>query len=447
MADSQTQNKLHFTVFQTLLLISYVFHQTESWDHRWLAVVSVGVLFLFAKTPLQQIIFWTASLLYVVIYFEKFPNLANHSNLSFFIFLLVLPMAWKTSLWLSDKNYPHFLKTMRWVAVITYFFAAFHKLNSDFFNIEVSCANDKMGEYLDLLPDQWESFKLVFRQWLPFLGFITEAVIPVSLLIPRLRYFGIVFQCGLHFLLAPLGFIDFSSLAMGLSWSFVNPKSLDALLLKKHLKQIVTAVLLLTIGLGLFRWGNQQEEFEFFEGMAFTAIFISLIWFHVLPKLDRSALRLPTSLAHILFIALLFIYGASNYLGLRTAGTFSMFSNLQTEGATSNHLLLSSNPFKIFSFQEDLVEVVSVDERYQGYYRKMPYPEQLIPRVEFSRLMDIFKQRRGPPIAMEVIYQNKTLKTQDLANDAQFNFDVPTWQKKLFKFRGIQKQGPQKCAW
>jgi hypothetical protein len=340
------------------------------------------------------------------------------------------------------------IKTLRLFALITYFFATFHKFNSDFFNPEVSCANDKMGEYLDLLPSFFDFSKMYLRRLLPLVGFLTEAIIPLFLFVPSLRYFGVLFQCGLHFLLAPLGFIDFSSLAMVLSWSFVKPQaSANDATLEKQLQMLGWSCVALVIGLGLFRWHPQSEEYSFFEGIAFTVIFAPFVFKTILPRLDFTWITLPRPLILKLAVLLLFVYGFSNYLGLRTAGTFSMFSNIQTEGPTSNHLLLSDNPFKIFSFQEDLVEIVSVSENIRGFYRKMPEPGQVIPRVEFSRMLDILREQNRENAALEIIYAGQTRTTQNAANDPGFYMPAPAWQKKLFKFRAVLKEGPQICAW
>lgn len=73
------------------------------------------------------------------------------------------------------------------------------------------------------------------------------------------------------------------------------------------------------------------------------------------------------------FLIGLCCFGLMPYLGLRTAGTFSMFSNLRTEGPRSNHLLLATNPLKRWGYQEDVVwilnlspEVVDMDPKMQS---------------------------------------------------------------------------------
>ena len=80
---------MHLAFFQGFLLIAYMFHQTESWDHRDVAVYSVFVVaaFLVLKRY-RNLVFGLASLPILYRYTLVFPNLANHSNLSFFLFLL-----------------------------------------------------------------------------------------------------------------------------------------------------------------------------------------------------------------------------------------------------------------------------------------------------------------------------------------------------------------------
>lgn len=440
---------MHLAFLQAFLLIAYMFHQTESWDHRDVAVYSifvVGAFLVFRRH--RNIVFAVAAVPILYRYSMIFPNLANHSNLSFFLFLLLTVItSYNLKNRSADTVFP-LIKTLRLFALITYFFAAFHKFNIDFFNPEVSCANDKMGEYLDLLPDFLNSSKVYLRRLLPLVGFFTEAIIPLFLFIPRWRFFGVLFQCGLHFLLAPLGFIDFSSLALVLSWSFVNPlASANEASLEKQLQLLGWSCVALVIGLGLFRWYPQNEEYSFFEGVAFAAIFAPFVFKTILPKIDLAPITWPRPWLLKMAALLLFVYGFSNYLGLRTAGTFSMFSNIQTEGRTSNHLLLFANPFKVFPYQDDLVEIVSVSENIRGFYRKMPQPEQVIPRIEFSRMLDILREQGRQNAALEVIYAGQTRTTQNAASDPDFYLPAPAWQKKLFKFRAVLKEGPQICAW
>jgi hypothetical protein len=52
---------------------------------------------------------------------------------------------------------------------------------------------------------------------------------------------------------------------------------------------------------------------------------------------------------------------SSPYLGIKTAGTFTMYSNLQTSGLESNHFLFGRTPF--YTRMDDLVKIIESSDR------------------------------------------------------------------------------------
>ncbi|MEL6263995.1 MAG: hypothetical protein AAFR12_23415, partial [Cyanobacteria bacterium J06626_6] len=106
------------------------------------------------------------------------------------------------------------------------------------------------------------------------------------------------------------------------------------------------------------------------------------------PLLSSASTTAQSGQGHralVLFSAsIILLFGLSPYLGLRTAGTFSMFSNLKTEGEYSNHFLLGQNQLKLWGYQEDVVEVLEIDDetaRLGHKYR--PLKGYKLPVVEF----------------------------------------------------------------
>jgi hypothetical protein len=79
--------------------------------------------------------------------------------------------------------------------------------------------------------------------------------------------------------------------------------------------------------------------------------------------------------------ALLVLNGMSPYLGLKTETSFSMFSNLRTEGKQPNHLFVPSW-IKLTALQDDLVEVSASDNRVLQDYANS---KSLLPYFEFRR--------------------------------------------------------------
>lgn len=147
--------------------------------------------------------------------------------------------------------------------------------------------------------------------------------------------------------------------------------------------------------------------------------------------------------------AVLIFLGVSNYLGLRTGGTFSMFSNLQTEGDTSNHILLGSNPFKIWDYQEDMVIIRSASRNARIRGRPDGYG---VPLVEFQRKMAMWRDpQRKSPVAMTFEYRGTVYKTENVGTlDEDFILDVNQlgWSHYFMTFRKIQLDNkPVQCRW
>jgi hypothetical protein len=148
-----------------------------------------------------------------------------------------------------------------------------------------------------------------------------------------------------------------------------------------------------------------------------------------------------------IFPVILLLHGMTSYLGLRTAGNFSMFSNLRTEGPASNHFLLSSNPLKLWSYQEDAVSFIDIDDRRAriGFQYQRLNGNQL-PVVEFRKLIYAWT-RAGLTIPMTFEYRGKIHSTEDIANDPVWRTNTRDWEMVLMDFRSIQPSGPNRCRW
>ena len=93
----------------------------------------------------------------------------------------------------------------------------------------------------------------------------------------------------------------------------------------------------------------------------------------------------------------LLLFGLTSYFGLRTAGNFSMYSNLRTEAGRSNHLVLGDNQLKWASYQDDVVRIVDIGNgakirRYLNRWGKLE--GNLLPLVEFRKLLLKWRKER-----------------------------------------------------
>ncbi len=438
----------HYLVFQGLLLLAFMFHQFEDWRDRPYAFFSLACLLLFVLLKkYRQFVFLFFLVVGSARYIYLFPNLANHSNLNLFLFLAILPYQWTLTRGKTAPKLENLMSLLRSLIFVLYFFTFFHKFNWDFLFPGTSCASSKLQDYIDLIPHSWTSLRYFAYKSGPWFGLIIEGIIPLTLPFKQTRRFALFFLIGLHFLLAPMGFTDFSSLAMAMAWCFVDVQKLKTDQLERHLSHLIGFCLFFELIFAFSRFPSGRESNEMLEGFLFALAYTPFLLIHFWGQVDRSSLKIPPSPFGKAFILIVFLFGFNNYLGLRTAGNFSMFSNLVTEGERGNHVLLGNNPFKIFGFQEDVVKILKVNAHGRDVYKNMPMKGQLIPRVEFSRILDVYREWGYQRVSMTILYEGEVRQTSSAGFDENFDLPSPWIYKKLLKFRAIQPSGRQYCYW
>jgi hypothetical protein len=294
-----------------------------------------------------------------------------------------------------------------------------------------------------------------------------ELVGGLLLMLPKLQGPILLFSWMMHVSLALIGFVDFGTLAFALLFTFIPPTYLRLLDEHPHVQigkyQIHRVhgyfwVLLLSSALAGIHYQLDLKlgDIKFLNGLLLFVGVLLLIW----PILQRlcSAQRLPwsgvplvTQQTHPLvigvFILLICFYGITPYLGLRTAGNFSMFSNLRTEGSVSNHLLLGNNPLKIWGYQEDVVTVLGInDEAAELGHKYVPLKGQQLPVVEFKKLIYKWTQANYV-VPLQFDYQGQRYTTPNIVTDPIWQTPQRSWEMVLMDFRVIQTQGPNQCRW
>ncbi|MEL6137847.1 MAG: hypothetical protein AAFR42_10615 [Cyanobacteria bacterium J06628_6] len=291
------------------------------------------------------------------------------------------------------------------------------------------------------------------------------------LLLPRWQKFVLALSFTMHAALALIGFVDFGSLAFTLLWAFIPPNYLRLLQQPVRLKGGMKGkeyalsrplAYYLIVLFGGFLAGIHYRiwpvfgHMNFLHGMILNVAAVVFFW----PVLTRlfSNQRLPwpgveivnrrqLATGQAVFVLFLLFYGMTPYLGLRTAGNFSMFSNLRTEGAVSNHLLLRSNPLKIWGYQEDIVSVLEIDdEAAKVGHKYRPLKGQALPTVEFRKLVRKWAAANYT-VPITFVHNGVTYTSQDIVNDATWQTPLQTWEMYLMDFRVIQPTGPNQCRW
>lgn len=410
-----------------------------------------------------------------------------------------------------DDDYATMLPVLRSGLILVYVIAGFDKLNSDFFDPAASCAAGMLRSITVAMSTRVLGVPLVVpvAVALAFLGYrllrrgrfgtagnltftVVVAALAVAgigavlltllqthptaavglvaaasvigwelaggllLAVPRLQAGILAFSLTMHAALALIGFVDFGAMAVALLVTFI-PASYLRLLISRRLyvyAGICAAVALLC---GWSAHVHRIPELTLATGLLFNTAVLIGIWpllvslFGPDPRPSWQGVRIFDRRTPILLYAfplLLVFIGMTPYLGLRTAGNFSMFSNLRTEGESSNHFLLSSNPIKAWGYQEDVVWILDIDDRYGDviyHYESSPRGYAL-PVVEFRKWIRTWDQA-GYQVPMTYAYNGYRYTTPDIVTESTWRTEDLSPQMYLMDFRYIQPGEPNYCRW
>lgn len=293
-----------------------------------------------------------------------------------------------------------------------------------------------------------------------------ELVGSLLLVIPRFQGPIILFSWLMHMSFAPTGFIDFGSLAFALLFAFIPFNYLD--LLEKHsalkfgrfsisrIHGYFSILIFISLLNGLhYQLGIPLGDIKFLSGVFLNAAAIIFVWpilktlcsKECLPWHGVTIWPSKTPMFIGIIALLVFLFGMTPYLGLRTAGNFSMFSNLRTEGNRSNHFLLASNSFKIWGYQEDIVEVTDIDDEAANIGHKYrPLKGVQLPVVEFEKLIHKWT-RANYVVPIAFTHNGVHYSSDDIVNDPVWKTPNQDWEMYLMDFRVIQPEGPNQCRW
>lgn len=426
----------------------------------------------------------------------------------------------------SDDLYRAIASPLRISLIAVYFWAGFHKLNTAFLDPQFSCSNSMFLAIVDTLRSTIigipvllvvGAIAIIFignivsvktknivkqnAKWLltilvavaivllliagalfyfnltnllfpafvlatSIMVLLWELVGGVMMFIPQLQVIMFFWSMLMHLVLAPIGFVDFGSLAFAFWLTFIPNNYYSCLrqpitipwLRQSVDRGFIYLVINITVGLisGIYYLAYPEFNIKAIAGILFI---ISVLM--AIAPLAKKLIARPDSWQGVavidrkmpkfmyLFIVLLSIYAATPYLGLRTAGNFSMFSNLRTEGARSNHLLLTSNPLKLWNYQEDVVKIIEIDdERAEIGHKYRPLKDHFLPVVEFKKL--IYKwTKAGYTVPLKFEYGDRLYTTNNIVNDLQWRTPRRNWEMKLMDFRVIQPDNgePNYCRW
>ena len=283
-------------------------------------------------------------------YAAEMPGSPDHwAMIGFANLAILLTMAVKRSAGAEavSASFP----AVRAVVLITYACAAISKYNWHFLDPVTSCANAIAGRASFGLTGPVQDTLL-----LPITSLAMETSVPLLLLLPFTRRHWVRVAMLFHFLLSAspaFSVVDFTSALFAVFLLFLSPEevqrilavvragaSRSAIVRDARRKPPVTALLAFAVfGFVGFASPALAAALVFVASEIYLLVLLVATWW----TWRRPAGRQPLGRIrwiHVPVLLLVFAWGLSPYLGLRTTGVFTMFSGVQTEGTAPNHLFL-----------------------------------------------------------------------------------------------------------
>lgn len=463
-------------LFIIFYVSAYYLNESESWANIYSSLFSLFLLILcLLLSKYRTIVFIFFLLISTYFIFEKYPRVSNHStlimftNIYLFVSLLIKKVFYKEKLIINNNDFLF----LRWSLIIAYFFTGFHKLNYDFLFSENSCANWYHTKlFFNLTNQVIKPYPDIIYIISPFLVVILELTESIGLLFRRTQLIGLYSFILLHFYLSLGGFIDFAAVCISLMIAFIPSKSFlnyqhvfsqkINLLIVKIDRLSFYVVGLICIGIIVFiektfniLQTNNHRYIIFISGLLFIINLLYFSWFFIKKifsekifvwETENLFYRIPFQVYS--FIILLLFQGSQNYLGLSTAGTFSMFSNLRTEGGTSNHLILKNNPLEIFPFQRDLVYIEKITPPYYTInYTTQNIKNKVIPRLVFEEYLYNLNKIKIPKVDIILEYNADRIMEKNILDNSYWTPSRLEFKHKYLYFRQIHLANDVKCVW
>lgn len=466
------------------------FWQAWIWEGIWTGWMLTGLAFAVLIRP-RSIVLFAALLATSVLYnFIRLPYVANHIHVEalFNITMLcalgwtlvtrrregrtVVRGAWDELGFGGDAEreylYQRFAPILMVSMVVMYGFAVVAKLNVDFLDPDISCTTAMFDDFVRRFPflpnERWFHTATIYQV------VAIEAAIPILFSFKNTRLWAIAIGLPFHLILGLLGHRTFSALVFVLYFLFVSEEFIESLNRVRHwldrrfgagsasrwLRGAVVAgvaIGVLLIGAELMGWTREGVgparlyRLPWLAWLGFSGVMIFL-YFSILyrqrmqadfaPALPRLAGARPVLLWIV--VVLVFFNGLTQYIGLKTKSSFTMYSNLTTEADRWNHYFMPS-ALRIAHFQDELVEIVSTNHPIlQGH-------------VDRSELITFFELRRitshaEDDLELEYIYAGERGRidlVKGVLDDPRLREPAPLLAEKFLSFRPVSMGERQIC--
>lgn len=374
--------------------------------------------------------------------------------------------------WLEAARTPAALSLL-----VIYSFTTFDKLNRAFFDPATSCAGTLLRQLLTVngANDGLTLAPMIVRT--AAIGTVlVEATILVCLAVPGLRRWGVPLGVGLHMVLAPASFWDFSTMVFAV-YLLLLPAPMFARLAPRSAGRRQLALtafglhMLLSITVELS--GLETGPFGVrWHTLLFLTWFVAVLPFMLPVVLSSLTGRWRDGAASVrgagsgwpgwrvrpvflLLVPLLaFANGAAPYLGLKTVGVYSMFSNLHTERGVTNHLISGLPALNVVPYERDTVTITQIRTD-DGTEDAMPLTDWLnekppvtVPLLEVRRVVALWREEGLHGVRVEYLRNGAPKVATDAITDPVLSARPSWWQRHLLAFRAIDSGlGANICRW
>lgn len=330
----------------------------------------------------------------------------------------------------------------RVLLLIAYGAAALSKWNTTFLDPVTSCANAVAEIITYGLVEPLTDSHLV-----NYGTVATETAIFLLLALPRTRSWGVLLGLAFHFSLSASPIIvvgDYTSTVYALFFLFLRPDVVGRVLDRtsswanrssvvrdaRRRPPITAAVAFVFLGFGGHVLGTVPVATVYvLEQFYFVPLLLATVLAVREQRGQRTEERVRLGRVHLLHVPVLLLcvlWTLNPYLGLRTTGTNTMFSNLRTESPNPNHLFMPS--WRLTDWQDDMVVLVSsTDAELQaGADNGLAVPLVALRRIAMDR----------PGFEVTGVLDGETITFGPKAEQTELE-PLPAWHYRLFLLRPV----------
>jgi hypothetical protein len=350
--------------------------------------------------------------------------------------------------------------------ILVYAWATFHKLNTGFFDPDLSCGVDhytRLADSLGFLPGgPWTRMPAIIGT------LAIEAALPLLIAFRSTRWAALPIGWAFHLVLGWNGYWDFSSVAFAYyatclpSWAFAGydlararhgwfaaaTSALARIGRSRLFLPVAMTALVACLGVTwLLDAGGPHTALAVNRAGRFVwltlwlalgaALATSLLAGHALRTASPEP-AFPWWRRPALWIApaIVLTNGFSPYLGLKTESSFAMFSNLRVEGSSWNHVLMPRG-LRVFDYADEVVRLRRSSD---------PYLENLA-RHGFGLVALELRSHLAsrPDAAVTYVRRHLVTEAARAGDDPFLREPVHPLERKLILFRPVPPIGENAC--